>query len=118
MRLETGEGSFKGNALVDTGSALTIISRNDLRFGGFPVEHAMPLPGGIAGIGGRAEARYFPSAIVTAADADGALHSVNLPRLFMTDSQIPPILGREVLKLFNAVLHLDFHDELGWIDLG
>lgn len=44
--------------------------------------------------------------------------SVNLPRLFLVDAEIPLIFGREAMTTFNGVLNIDFVEKAGELLLG
>lgn len=118
LKMESGPARYHGAAMVDTGSVFTILAKDDLRLHRFPVHQAIEFPDGMHGIAGRVRAQYLPRATLGLRDMDNAMHAVNIQRLFLVDAPMPPIFGREALKLFNAVLRIDFNQESGSIELG
>ena len=104
--------------MVDTGSAFTIMSRQSLIVHRFPVLHAKRFKPGFEGVGGHVEATYLENATISVQDRDNAYHHVNVPRLFFTESNIPPIFGRELLTMFSGILRLDFNNQSGELEIG
>jgi hypothetical protein len=85
---------------------------------GFDLSMAKELASGIFGVGGPTQAWYLEDLIVALEDEDHRLQWVNLPRLFFTDSYLPPLVGRELLALFHAKVCIDFGEKTGHIDVG
>lgn len=94
VKLARGGARMRESALVDTGSGLTLFPRNLLHLHRFPVRAAKKAPEPVQGIGGKTPVWYLEDAVIAVRDTTGALHPFNLERLFMTDSEFPPILGR------------------------
>lgn len=118
LRLRRGTSSLSEFALIDTGSALTVFSRDLLRLNGFPVNQASEDRTGIGGVGGHERLFYLEGAVIAVADDSGAAHAINLPRLHFTNVRMPVILGRDVLRSLNAHLSIDFGSDRGHLDLG
>ena len=60
----------------------------------------------------------LPRARLLLRDQSGAYQAVNLETIHVTPVDLPPILGRDALEAFSAVLHMDFHARSGYLDLG
>lgn len=105
-------------ALVDTGSAFTILARRLLKLNRFDLSRAKELKGGVYSVGGTTRTWYLEKATLSLIDSKNQIHQVNLPRLFFTESEMPPIFGREALRAFNGVLTIDFIGEHGALQIG
>lgn len=107
-----------GDALVDTGSNVTVVPRDLLDVEGFPVRTYSQTPHGLHGVGGAVATTRLPSARLFLLDADGAYQGINLDTVHVTPIDLPPILGRDALAAFSARLVMDFHQLEGSIVLG
>lgn len=105
-------------ALMDTGSVFTIVPRKLLETEGFDLSESKELESGIFSVGGRTDAWYLEDVVVALEDDERRLHHVNLKRLFFTDASVPPLVGRELLTLLSAELHIDFGERTGYLEVG
>lgn len=64
------------------------------------------------------ENALFPKGRLGLRDEAGAFHVVNLETIQVCAHDVVPIIGRDALEAFSAVLHLDFHAREGHLDLG
>jgi hypothetical protein len=118
VRLGTGPARLREPALVDTGSAFTVLSERSLHLSRFPVHTAKQAPRPVYGIGGPTDLFYLENGVIALTDDQNAFHPINVPRLFFTRAEHPPIFGRHTLKAFGAILMLDFIEETGAITIG
>jgi hypothetical protein len=108
----------ENSAFVDTGSTFTLVSADLLRSHGISLEDAKPLPGGVEHIGGTLETWFLESVVFALPGQDRRAHFTNLPRLHFTEATHIPILGRDVLRRYNAILTIDFNRETGGLTIG
>lgn len=107
-----------GDALVDTGSNVSVVPRELLEASAFPTGSYRKSPDGLHGVGGAVGTTLLPRARLMLLDESGAYHAVNLETIHVTPVAMPPILGRDALEAFSAVLQIDFHSRSGFLELG
>ena len=106
------------NALLDTGSHCTVLAKRLLIQNGFRCDAFPNAPDGIHGLGGSTAAQVVPMARVALRANDGSYHAVNLRTVHIVPGDMVPIIGRDALEAFSAILHIDFHEKKGHLDLG